>query len=695
MPATHHQSAPLTSSTDASTPRPADPGPPPQERPSTAAAPAAPAIGRIPVLDVRPVVQRGRRPAKAVTGETFEISATVFREGHDAVAANVVLKDPEDRAGPWTPMRELTPGTDRWGATVTAGSPGLWTYTVEAWGDPVTTWRHHAQIKIPAGMDTELVLEEGARLYERAAAGVPDDGRNGVLLAAIRALRDETRPAAARLAAALTPEVDAVLARYPLRELITASETLPLLVERERALFGSWYEFFPRSEGTPERPHGTFRTAARRLPAIAAMGFDVVYLPPIHPIGSTFRKGRNNTLSAGPDDVGVPWAIGSPEGGHDAVHPDLGTIEDFDWFVQEAAGQGLEIALDFALQCSPDHPWVHKHPEWFHHRPDGTIAYAENPPKKYQDIYPIAFDADMDGLIAETLRVLRHWMDHGVRIFRVDNPHTKPVVFWERVIADINATDPDVIFLAEAFTRPAMMHTLAQIGFQQSYTYFTWRTTKEELTEYLTELSGEAASYMRPNFFPNTPDILHAFLQHGGRPAFALRAVLAATLSPTWGIYSGYELAENTPLREGSEEYLYSEKYQLKPRDWDTPDTLAPLITQLNTIRRRHPALQRLRNIRFHHTDNNAVIAYSKRTGDDTVLVVVNLDPHHTQEATVSLDMPQLGLERHESLSVHDELTGETYHWSSNNYVRLEPGRAPAHVFQVRRSAPQIGGSTP
>ncbi|MBW8818225.1 MAG: alpha-glucosidase C-terminal domain-containing protein, partial [Streptomyces sp.] len=316
-------------------------------------------------------------------------------------------------------------------------------------------------------------------------------------------------------------------------------------------------------------------------------------------------------------------------------------------------------------------------------------------PKKYQDIYPIAFDADMDGLIAETLRVLRHWMDHGVRIFRVDNPHTKPVVFWERVIADINATDPDVIFLAEAFTRPAMMHTLAQIGFQQSYTYFTWRTTKEELTEYLSELSGEAASYMRPNFFANTPDILHEFLQHGGRPAFALRAVLAATLSPTWGIYSGYELAENTPVREGSEEYLDSEKYQLKARDWDTPDSIAPLITQLNTIRRRHPALQRLRNLRFHHTDNNAVIAYSKRTGDDTVLVVVNLDPHHTQEATVSLDMPQLGLERHESLSVHDELTGETYHWSSNNYVRLEPGRAPAHVFHVRRSAPQTGGTTP
>ncbi|MGC0335608.1 alpha-1,4-glucan--maltose-1-phosphate maltosyltransferase [Streptomyces sp. SLBN-8D4] len=655
---------------------------------------STPVIGRIPVRDVRPAVESGRRPAKAVVGETFEVTATVFREGHEAVAANVVLTDPEGRHGPWTPMRELAPGSDRWGAEVTPDVEGRWTYRVEAWSDPIGTWRRIARIKVPAGLDTGLVLEEGAELYTRAAAGVPEGPQHAVLLAAVQTLADDSLPVATRLAGALTPDVDAVLARHPLRELITASESLPLLVERERALFGSWYEFFPRSEGTPEQPHGTFRTAARRLPAIAAMGFDVLYLPPIHPIGTTFRKGRNNTLSAGPDDVGVPWAIGSPEGGHDAVHPDLGTIEDFDWFVREAARHGLEVALDFALQCSPDHPWVQKHPEWFHHRPDGTIAYAENPPKKYQDIYPIAFDADMDGLIAETTRVLRHWMDHGVRIFRVDNPHTKPVVFWERVIADINATDPDVIFLAEAFTRPAMMHTLAQIGFQQSYTYFTWRTTKQELTEYLTELSGEAASYMRPNFFANTPDILHAFLQHGGRPAFALRAVLAATLSPTWGIYSGYELAENTALREGSEEYLNSEKYQLKTRDWDAPDSLAPLITQLNTIRRRHPALQRLRNTHFHHTDNDAVIAYSKRAGDDTVLVVVNLDPHHTQETTVSLDMPQLGLEWHESLSVHDELTGETYHWSRNNYVRLEPGRAPAHLFQVRRSAPQSGGST-
>ncbi|MFG3320545.1 alpha-1,4-glucan--maltose-1-phosphate maltosyltransferase [Streptomyces sp. NPDC048171] len=657
-------------------------------------------IGRIPVRDVHPVVEHGRRPAKAVTGETFEVSASVFREGHDAVAANVVLKDPEGRPGPWTPMRELAPGTDRWGAEVTPGAPGNWTYRVEAWSDPVSTWRHHARIKIPAGIDAGLVLEEGAELYRRAAAGVPGTSGRSVLLAASEALLDDTLPVATRLAAALTPEVDAVLARHPLRELVTSSDPLPLLVERERALYGAWYEFFPRSEGTPEQPHGTFRTAARRLPAIAAMGFDVVYLPPVHPIGTTYRKGRNNTLSATPDDVGVPWAIGSPEGGHDSIHPALGTLDDFDHFVRTAAQHGLEVALDFALQCSPDHPWVHKHPDWFHHRPDGTIAYAENPPKKYQDIYPVAFDADLDGLITETVRVLRLWMDHGVRIFRVDNPHTKPVVFWERVIGEINRADPDVIFLAEAFTRPAMMHTLAQIGFQQSYTYFTWRNTKQELTEYLTELTGDAASYMRPNFFANTPDILHAYLQTGGRPAFEVRAVLAATLSPTWGIYSGYELCEHTPLREGSEEYLDSEKYQLKPRDWAAAAregrTIAPLITKLNTIRRDHPALHRLRNLRFHRTDNDALIAYSKRLGSDAVLVVANLDPHRTQEATISLDMPQLGLDWHETVPVHDELTGRTYHWGRTNYVRLEPGGAPAHVFHVRlpsTAAPQNGGS--
>ena len=658
-------------------------------------------IGRIPVLDVRPLVDCGRRPAKAVVGETLTVTATVFREGHDAVAANVVLKDPSGRPGPWTPMRELAPGTDRWGAEITPEAEGRWTYTVEAWSDPVATWRHTARIKIPAGLDTELVLAEGAELHERAAKGVPKKGGGReAVLAAADALRDENRPAAARLAAALAPQVTEALNRFPLRELVSSARPLPLLVERERALYGSWYEFFPRSEGARrvrgKLVSGTFRTAAERLPAVAAMGFDVVYLPPIHPIGVTHRKGANNTLSAGLRDVGVPWAIGSHEGGHDAVHPDLGTLEDFDAFVARARELRLEIALDFALQCSPDHPWVDKHPEWFHRRADGSIAYAENPPKKYQDIYPIAFDRDMDGIVEETVRVLRHWMDHGVRIFRVDNPHTKPVVFWERVIAEINGADPDVIFLAEAFTRPAMMKTLGAVGFQQSYTYFTWRNTKQELTEYLTELSGESADLMRPNLFVNTPDILHAYLQKGGRPAFEVRAVLAATLSPTWGVYAGYELCENTPLRDGSEEYLDSEKYELRPRDWESAErsgaSIAPLITALNRIRRRQPALRRLRGLRFHDTDNDAVIAYSRRAGSNTVLVVANLDPHHTQEATVSLNMPELGLNWHETVPVRDELTGETYHWGRANYVRLEPGITPAHVLTLRPS-PQTGGS--
>ncbi|WP_328557394.1 alpha-1,4-glucan--maltose-1-phosphate maltosyltransferase [Streptomyces sp. NBC_00358] len=652
--------------------------------------------GRIPVMDVRPVVECGRRPAKAVVGETFEITATVFGEGHDVVGANVVLCDPSGTPGPWTPMRELAPGSDRWGAHVTPSDVGRWTYLVEAWSDPVTWWRRAAEVKIPAGIDVGLVLEEGAALHERAAAGVPEGAGRDTVLAAADALRDDSRPPGDRLAAALAPAVKAALAEHPLRERLTRSLPLPLLVERERALFGSWYEFFPRSEngGLGPSAHGTFRTAAERLPAIAEMGFDVVYLPPIHPIGTTFRKGPDNTLSAGPQDVGVPWAIGSPEGGHDAVHPDLGTLEDFDAFVRRAASLGLEIALDFALQCSPDHPWVEKHPEWFHHRPDGTIAYAENPPKKYQDIYPIAFDQDMPGLVRETVRVLRFWMDHGVRIFRVDNPHTKPVVFWEQVIAEINGADPDVIFLAEAFTRPAIVRRLAEVGFQQSYTYFTWRNTKQELTEYLTELSGETAACLRPNFFVNTPDILHEFLQQGGRPAFELRAVLAATLSPAWGMYAGYELCENTPARRGGEEYLHSEKYRLRPRDWEAAEregrTIAPLITRLNRIRRDHRALRELRNLRFHRADHDAVIAYSKRSGDDTVVVVANLDPHHTRQATVSLDMPRLALSEDARVPVRDELTGDTYNWGRSNFVRLGPGGA--HVLSVG-PAPRIGGS--
>ncbi|MFF4844157.1 alpha-1,4-glucan--maltose-1-phosphate maltosyltransferase [Streptomyces collinus] len=666
----------------------------------------APTVGRIPVRDVRPQVDAGRRPARAVPGELFEVSATVFREGHDAVAANVVLTDPDGVPGPWTPMRLIAPGTDRYAAQVAADREGEWTYRVEAWADPVATWRHTARIKVPARIDVELVLAEGALLFERVLHKLQADGppRDREVLAAARdRLLDGTLPPDDRLAAALGAETTAVLAARPLRELVTSSDELPLRVDRERALFGSWYEFFPRSEGAvpaavnaegvlePPRS-GTLRTAAERLEAVAAMGFDVVYLPPVHPIGTTHRKGRGNTLAAGPHDPGSPWAIGSPAGGHDAVHPDLGTLDDFDHFVARAGELGLEVALDFALQCSPDHPWVTEHPEWFRRRIDGSVAYAENPPKKYQDIYPLDFDNEPEGLYAECLRLLRHWMAHGVRIFRVDNPHTKPVWFWERLIEEVHGTDPDVLFLAEAFTRPAMMHSLARIGFHQSYTYFTWRNSKEEVESYLAELAGlggeESAAYLRPNLFVNTPDILNAFLQYGGRPAFAVRAVLAATAAPAWGVYAGYELYENVPAGPGSEEYLDSEKYQYRPRDWKAADasgdTLAPLLTTLNRLRRDHPALCRLRNLRFHRADNDAVVCFSKRAGDDWVLVVLNLDPHSVRETTIHLDLPALGLDRADTFDAHDALSGETYRWGRENYVRLDPRHQVAHIITDR-----------
>jgi starch synthase (maltosyl-transferring) len=664
-------------------------------------------IGRIPLLDVKPRILDGARPAKAVPGELFPVSATVFREGHDAVASNVVLTDPDGRPDGWHPMSEVAPGSDRYEAWVSADREGEWTFHVEAWDDPVATWYHVARAKIPAGQDIEVVFAEGAALLERAAAtatvvpvveGQQVDYPGQDLLEEVAAqLRDENASPEARLALADAAAVHEALAVRPIREHVTASRPLPLRVDRERALYGSWYEFFPRSEGARIDPlglrpprSGTFRTAAERLPAVAAMGFDVVYLPPIHPIGTTFRKGAGNSLVAGPFDPGSPWAIGSPEGGHDAVNPELGTIKDFDYFVERATGLGLEVAIDFALQCSPDHPWVEKHPEWFKHRADGTIAYAENPPKKYQDIYPIYFDSDLEGLIDECERVLRHWMEHGVRIFRVDNPHTKSVGFWEELLDRIHATDPDVLFLAEAFTRPAMMRTLAAVGFHQSYTYFTWRNGKDELTEYLHELSTDTASFLRPNLFVNTPDILHAYLQYGGRPAFEIRAILAATLAPTWGVYSGYELCENLPAAPGSEEYLDSEKYQLRPRDWAAAEaegrSLAPLLTRLNDIRRAHRALQGLRNLHFHHTDSDAVLCYSKRHQDgDTVITVVNLDPQQTREATVSLDLPALGLGWSDRFVVHDELSGGTYQWGRDNYIRLDPHENPAHLLTLRR----------
>jgi starch synthase (maltosyl-transferring) len=685
-------------------------------------------IGRIPILDIEPVVECGRRPAKAVAGETFQVSATIIREGHGALGAAVVLRDPSGRQGPLVRMRMLAPGSDRYGAEVTVAGEGTWYFHVESWSDPIAAWDHDAGIKIPVGQDVELMLAEGALLFERAARSIrqpPGAARPAAARADLnvlaRKLRDRSLPPWDRLAASRAPRIAAILAAYPLRDLVTRSGRMPVLVDRLRALYGSWYEFFPRSEGVQFDPmgrrepvSGTLRTAARRLEAIAEMGFDVVYLPPVHPIGTTFRKGRNNTLEARPGDPGSPWAIGAPEGGHEAIHPDLGTFADFDAFVARARELGLEVAIDLALNASPDHPWVKEHPEWFTTRADGSIAYAENPPKKYQDIYNFNFDNDPEGIFAEFDRIVRMWMSHGVRIFRVDNPHTKPVKFWDRLLASIRQTDPDVLFLAEAFTRPAMMATLGKVGFHQSYTYFTWRNTAEELIEYLTELSGPAAAYMRPNFFANTPDILHEYLQHGGQAAFKIRAVLASMLSPSWGIYSGYELCESTPLRPGSEEYLDSEKFQYRPRDWDTAARdglgISGYIADLNRIRRSHVALHWLRNLRFHHADQPELICFSKRShgarqisertfgqaapsamdqgGDaaDTVLVVVNLDPHQAREATVWLDLPELGMDWHDGFTAKDELTGQVFSWGQANYVRLDPAVQPAHIFTVTRA---------
>ena len=645
-------------------------------------------VGRVAVTDLRPTVSCGRYPARAVSGEVVPVSATVFREGHDAVACNVVVKRPDGARGPFLRMAPGAPGTDRWHGDLSIDAEGSWSFVVEAWGDPLGTWWHDAPLKVDAGVDIEVVLEEGAQLFECATKGVPAERRGAVAAVAAR-LRDTASPVPQRLAAGTDPALVELLLNFPVRELVTRSESRTIWVDRERALYGSWYELFPRSEGASLDPprSGTFRTAMRRLPAVAAMGFDVVYLPPVHPIGTVNRKGPNNTLTPGPQDPGSPWAIGSAEGGHDAVHPDLGTIEDFDAFVARTRELGMEVALDLALQCAPDHPWASEHPEWFTTRVDGTIAYAENPPKKYQDIYPVNFDNDKAGLSAEVLRIVRYWVDHDVRIFRVDNPHTKPLNFWEWLIAEVKKTDPDVLFLAEAFTRPAMMHELAKIGFTQSYTYFTWRTGKDELQEYALELAG-TAHYMRPNFFVNTPDILHASLQYGGPPVFKVRAVLAALLSPSWGVYAGYELYEHVAVKPGSEEYLDSEKYQYRPRDWSQP-SLADYLTMLNRVRREHPATHRLTNIVLHTVDNPDVLAWSKQTGADVVLVAVNLDPHGAREATVHLDLPALGLGWEDTIDVHDEVSGQTYAWGARNYVRLDPFVEPAHVFTTRATAAQ------
>ncbi len=633
------------------------------------------------------------------------VAATVFREGHDQLGVSAALMDPSGAEVQRVRLHPTVPGTDRWEGLLRPDRTGRWTFLVEGWTDRYATWSHNASVKIAAGVDVELMLQEGAALFTEAAqeSGVPVTCRNA-FRAAGATLEDASLSTEERLQAGHNDAVREAVEAHPLRAQVTASQEFPLLVERELAGRGAWYEFFPRSEGAVYDPvsmswtSGNFRTAAERLPAVAKMAFDVVYLPPIHPIGVTHRKGPNNTLTAGPEDPGSPWAIGAAEGGHDAIHPDLGTFDDFDAFVERARELGMEVALDLALQASPDHPWVDEHPEWFTTRVDGSIAYAENPPKKYQDIYPLNFDNDPDGLSLEVLRVVRLWISHGVRIFRVDNPHTKPVVFWEWLIREVNAVDPDVVFLAEAFTRPAMMHALGRAGFQQSYSYFTWRNTKKELEEYFMEVSHESPAFFRPNFFVNTPDILTEFLQYGGPAGFKIRAVLAAMASPLWGVYSGYELFEHV-ARPGAEEYIDNEKFQYRPRDFAAAEaqgrSLAPYLTRLNEIRRAHPALGDLQNLTLHSSTDEATLVFSKHKetddGGDTIIVVVNVDPHSARESTVSLNLDALHLSEQDtfhdgSFWVDDLLSGNSWQWNEHNYVRLDAHVEPAHILSIRRS---------
>ena len=633
--------------------------------------------------EVRPRTPTGM-PAKAVVGERVPVTAEIFRDGHDILGARVRWRPIGETAWESSLLTLDEPGLDRWTGTLVPDRVGPFEFQIEAWTDRFATWRHDAEIKA-ANNDLELdvVLEQGVRLLERLTKRAEKSARQ-VLAAATEGLRDTSRSLDERLTAGLDDHVAALLAGVPDPTDLTRTKSRKLWVDRERGRTSSWYELFPRSEGG-------FEGATKRLPAVAAMGFDVVYLPPIHPIGHTFRKGPNNTVGAGPDDPGSPWAIGSEEGGHTAIHAELGTIDDFDAFVDEARALGMEVALDYALQCSPDHPWVKEHPEWFHHRPDGSIAYAENPPKKYQDIYPINFwpenETDRVALWNACKGIFDHWLAHGVRIFRVDNPHTKPFAFWEWIIDAVRIEHPDVVFLAEAFTRPRVMAKLAEVGFTQSYTYFAWRTARWELIEYLTELAqGPTADYMRPNFWPNTPDILAGPLRNGPPAAFRVRLLLAATMVPSYGIYSGYELCENEPASDANEEYLNSEKYQLRSRTWDRPGSLAPFIAQVNDVRNKHTAFSELRTIAFHDADNENIIVYSKRSGDgaDVMLCVVNLDPHNWHEATLSLDLDELGVAPGGSFTVHDELTGARYTWNDHPYVRLDPAQQPGHIFEVR-----------
>lgn len=657
-------------------------------------------IGRIPITSLKPEVDGGKYPAKAYLGEVIPFGATVFREGHDVVGASLELTSPSGELVVKR-LQEVFGGSDFFETRVEINETGVWTYRVIGFADDFATWFHAAKVKIEVGQDAALMILEGQLLFKRV---LKDKNRSKDSHETIKQLailfEDQTITPKAKIAALEQANAADLFWIEPLKSLETVSESRFVLAERKVAGCASWYEFFPRSEGAIKNPDGsftsgTFKTAALRLPAVAEMGFEVLYLPPVHPIGKSFRKGANNSLDATENDPGSPWAIGSEAGGHEAIHPDLGTEKDFENFVNEANKLGIEIAMDFALQASPDHPWVREHPEWFTTRADGSIAYAENPPKKYQDIFPINFDNDPAGIYQESLKILRKWIGLGVKIFRVDNPHTKPVNFWQWLIGEVNRENPEVVFLAEAFTRPAIMHTLAKVGFQQSYTYFTWRNTKTELENYLSELAYSSDSFFRPNLWVTTPDILTPYLQFGGPAAHKIRAAIAATASPSWGVYSGYELFEAV-ARPGVDEHIDSEKYQYKPRDFASAEkagkSLAPYLKKLNEIRASQPALQQLRNISFHYSDDPEILVYSKHLEAqfaggkaNTVIVVANLDPHSARQTNVHLELWKIGLEEGAEFKVRDLVTGVEFLWSKSNFVQLDSFNEPVHILEVVR----------
>jgi starch synthase (maltosyl-transferring) len=647
---------------------------------------------RVIVAAVRPELDGGRFPVKRVVGDVLDVEADLLVDGHDILAARLLYR--HENESTWSEQALAPLGNDRWHATLPLSALGRWHYTVESWVDEWASFVWGFRRKVEAQQDVSVELLGAAELLraavDRAADSVADHPDARTLGNTAALIADVSADPKERAALVLDPALSAAVARHPDRRFATRhGRVLDVVVDPVRARFSSWYELFPRSTGVAGK-HGTFADAERVLPYVADLGCDVVYLPPIHPIGTTHRKGPNNSLTAGPSDVGSPWAIGGVAGGHKAVHPDLGTLEDFHRFVARARALGIDVALDIAFQASPDHPWVREHPEWFVHRADGSIQYAENPPKKYQDVYPFRFDGpDWRELWDELKSVFLFWVEQGVTIFRVDNPHTKPLPFWEWCIGEIKAQHPETLFLAEAFTRPKIMQQLAKAGFSQSYTYFTWRTTKWEITEYLRELTQtNMREYFRPNFWPNTPDILPEHLQWGGRPAFVQRLILAATLSSNYGIYGpAYELMEHQP-RAGVEEYVDNEKYQLRSWDLQRPDSLAPLVRLLNRIRHDNQALQDLRHLCFHATDNDQILCYSKRGEDGAVLVVVNLDVTHAHSAWIDIDAAALGVHPDETFQVHDLLGEARYRWRpGRNFVQLDPRIMPAHIFRVRRHA--------